>query len=150
MPGQRLGTPDFAQRDPYRQNGNRRLARFAAILLVIRGIYSSKFSPTEAAGVTAGFCAIVGVLFYPVYRFIHAGDASHSRHSAEEYSETTGFLERIVIAREPALPPIADIKFAMSAFGLIMSTRASGAWRLPVLCIQNGPFGVPVLDAQNW
>lgn len=70
---------------------------FAAIALVIWGIYSGKFSPTEAAGVTAGCCAIVGLLFYPVYRFMYAGDASHSRESAEEYSDTTGFLERIVI-----------------------------------------------------
>ena len=37
---------------------------FLAIGLVVRGIYSGKFSPTEAAGVTAGFCLILGVITY--------------------------------------------------------------------------------------
>ena len=35
---------------------------FIAIFIVIYGIYSGKFSPTEAAGVTVGFCFIAGVL----------------------------------------------------------------------------------------
>lgn len=39
---------------------------FFAIGLVIWGIYTGKFSPTEAAGVTAGFCMIVGLLMYPI------------------------------------------------------------------------------------
>ncbi len=43
---------------------------FFAILLVIWGIYSGKFSPTEAAGVTAGFCLIVGLLSYPLYKML--------------------------------------------------------------------------------
>jgi C4-dicarboxylate transporter DctM subunit len=34
---------------------------FFAIGLVLWGIYTGKFSPTEAAGVTVGFCIIVGV-----------------------------------------------------------------------------------------
>lgn len=38
---------------------------FFAIGLVIWGIYTGKFSPTEAAGVTAGFCLIVGLVMYP-------------------------------------------------------------------------------------
>ena len=38
---------------------------FFAIGLVIWGIYTGKFSPTEAAGVTAGFCMIVGLVMYP-------------------------------------------------------------------------------------
>lgn len=70
---------------------------FGAILLVIWGIYSGKFSPTEAAGVTAGFCAIVGVLFYPLYRLVHKGDVAETREKAEEYSDDTGFLERVII-----------------------------------------------------
>jgi C4-dicarboxylate transporter DctM subunit len=36
---------------------------FIAIGIVIYGIYSGKFSPTEAAGVTAGFCLLAGILF---------------------------------------------------------------------------------------
>ena len=43
---------------------------FFAILLVIWGIYSGKFSPTEAAGVTAGFCLIVGLVVYPLYSML--------------------------------------------------------------------------------
>jgi len=90
---------------------------FAAILLVIWGIYSGKFSPTEAAGVTAGFCTIVGLIFYPLYKFLHRNrvasaeaisreaDAALSAQdtvgkgnlAAEEFSERTGYLERFVI-----------------------------------------------------
>lgn len=43
---------------------------FFAIGLVVWGIYSGKFSPTEAAGVTAGFCLIVGVVMYPFGRLM--------------------------------------------------------------------------------
>ena len=94
---------------------------FGAIVLVIWGIYSGKFSPTEAAGVTAGFCMIVGLLFYPIYRIVHrdkaagrdrteqeeeakeeaelsaADRAGRGNPAVEQYSEHTGYLERIVI-----------------------------------------------------
>jgi TRAP-type C4-dicarboxylate transport system permease large subunit len=63
---------------------------FGAIGLVIWGIYSGKFSPTEAAGVTAGFCAIVGVM-------LHKGDTAEDRAKFEEYSDDTGYLERTII-----------------------------------------------------
>ena len=43
---------------------------FFAIGLVLWGIYTGKFSPTEAAGVTSGFCLIVGLVCYPVYRLV--------------------------------------------------------------------------------
>ena len=39
---------------------------FFAIGLVLWGIYTGKFSPTEAAGVTVGFCAFVGLICYPL------------------------------------------------------------------------------------
>lgn len=42
---------------------------FFAIGLVLWGIYTGKFSPTEAAGVTVGFCTIVGLISLPLYRF---------------------------------------------------------------------------------
>ncbi|MGF1594081.1 MAG: TRAP transporter large permease [Kiloniellaceae bacterium] len=38
---------------------------FFAILLVIWGIYTGAFSPTEAAGITAGFCMLAGLIMYP-------------------------------------------------------------------------------------
>ena len=40
---------------------------FAAIGLVIWGIYSGIFSPTEAAGITAGFCLIAGLVSHLLY-----------------------------------------------------------------------------------
>jgi TRAP-type C4-dicarboxylate transport system permease large subunit len=43
---------------------------FFAIGLVLWGIYSGKFSPTEAAGVTVGFCIIVGMISYPLNKII--------------------------------------------------------------------------------
>ncbi len=46
---------------------------FFAIALVIWGIYAGKFSPTEAAGVTAGFCLIVGVVMRPIHNMLGGG-----------------------------------------------------------------------------
>jgi C4-dicarboxylate transporter DctM subunit len=46
---------------------------FFAIGLVLWGIYTGKFSPTEAAGVTVGFCVIVGFLCLPLYKLISRG-----------------------------------------------------------------------------
>ncbi|MEO9518430.1 MAG: TRAP transporter large permease [Paracoccaceae bacterium] len=42
---------------------------FFAIGLVLWGIYTGKFSPTEAAGVTVGFCIIVGMISFPLNKF---------------------------------------------------------------------------------
>ncbi|WP_343564564.1 TRAP transporter large permease [Kiloniella sp. b19] len=41
---------------------------FFAIGLVLWGIYTGKFSPTEAAGVTVGFCMLAGLISLPLYR----------------------------------------------------------------------------------
>ncbi|MGB7269473.1 MAG: TRAP transporter large permease [Albidovulum sp.] len=46
---------------------------FFAIGLVLWGIYTGKFSPTEAAGVTVGFCIIVGLISYPLNKLIGTG-----------------------------------------------------------------------------
>ncbi|MCK0100721.1 TRAP transporter large permease [Pseudohalocynthiibacter sp. F2068] len=43
---------------------------FFAIGLVLWGIYTGKFSPTEAAGVTVGFCIIVGVICFPINKMM--------------------------------------------------------------------------------
>lgn len=43
---------------------------FFAIGLVLWGIYTGKFSPTEAAGVTVGFCVIVGFLCLPIHKLM--------------------------------------------------------------------------------
>jgi TRAP-type C4-dicarboxylate transport system permease large subunit len=43
---------------------------FFAIGLVLWGIYTGKFSPTEAAGVTVGFCVIAGLVSYPLNKLL--------------------------------------------------------------------------------
>jgi TRAP-type C4-dicarboxylate transport system permease large subunit len=43
---------------------------FFAIGLVLWGIYTGKFSPTEAAGVTVGFCMIAGFVSYPLNKIM--------------------------------------------------------------------------------
>lgn len=43
---------------------------FFAIGLVLWGIYTGKFSPTEAAGVTVGFCVIAGLVSYPLNKMM--------------------------------------------------------------------------------
>ena len=43
---------------------------FFAIGLVLWGIYTGKFSPTEAAGVTVGFGIIVGLISYPLNKMM--------------------------------------------------------------------------------
>ncbi|WP_368185347.1 TRAP transporter large permease [Aestuariibius sp. HNIBRBA575] len=47
---------------------------FFAIGLVLWGIYTGKFSPTEAAGVTVGFCIIVGFICLPFYKSLGIKD----------------------------------------------------------------------------
>ena len=46
---------------------------FFAIGLVLWGIYTGKFSPTEAAGVTVGFGIIVGLVSFPLNKIMGAG-----------------------------------------------------------------------------
>ena len=58
---------------------------FFAIGLVLWGIYTGKFSPTEAAGVTVGFCVIVGFLCLPLYRVL--GPKEDRDISEVSYSE---------------------------------------------------------------
>jgi len=43
---------------------------FFAIGLVLWGIYTGAFSPTEAAGVTAGFGVIAGIVCYPIHKWL--------------------------------------------------------------------------------
>ena len=61
---------------------------FFAIGLVLWGIYTGKFSPTEAAGVTVGFCALVGLLCYPLNKVM----GSSSELPVEEKSTMSMFV----------------------------------------------------------
>lgn len=47
---------------------------FFAIGLVLWGIYTGKFSPTEAAGVTVGFCILTGLICYPLNKIMGSVD----------------------------------------------------------------------------
>jgi TRAP-type C4-dicarboxylate transport system permease large subunit len=62
---------------------------FFAIGLVLWGIYTGKFSPTEAAGVTVGFCIIAGLLSYPINKIM--------KNSSETPVEQKGWSEMFVV-----------------------------------------------------
>jgi TRAP-type C4-dicarboxylate transport system permease large subunit len=65
---------------------------FFAIGLVLWGIYTGKFSPTEAAGVTVGFCVIAGLVSHPINRIMGArGDVSPTDKSFAEMIVVEGF-----------------------------------------------------------
>lgn len=64
---------------------------FFAIGLVLWGIYTGKFSPTEAAGVTVGFCVIVGFLCLPLHRL-----ASTARGEQVDIAQR-GYTEMLVV-----------------------------------------------------
>jgi C4-dicarboxylate transporter, DctM subunit len=65
---------------------------FFAIGLVLWGIYTGKFSPTEAAGVTVGFCIIVALVSRPLYRLINGG-----RAESEDLTRTPGWIEMVLV-----------------------------------------------------
>ncbi len=67
---------------------------FFAILLVIWGIYSGAFSPTEAAGVTAGFCLIAGLVMYPLAKRLHHALPGETPGALPD---DAGFFARLII-----------------------------------------------------
>ncbi len=66
---------------------------FFAIGLVLWGIYTGKFSPTEAAGVTVGFCIIVGFVSLPIFKLMGSPseDRDFKERSITEYLVVKGF-----------------------------------------------------------
>lgn len=65
---------------------------FFAIGLVLWGIYTGKFSPTEAAGVTVGFCVIAGLISYPLNKILGSDrDRPLSEKSFAEMFVVEGF-----------------------------------------------------------
>lgn len=66
---------------------------FFAIGLVLWGIYTGKFSPTEAAGVTVGFCVIVGLVCLPIFKILNksAADKSASEKRFADMLVVEGF-----------------------------------------------------------
>jgi C4-dicarboxylate transporter DctM subunit len=69
---------------------------FFAIGLVIWGIYAGKFSPTEAAGVTAGFCLIVGLVMWPIHNML-------SRSSGGSFAAETIVIPGFLPTQLPAI-----------------------------------------------
>ena len=74
---------------------------FFAIGLVLWGIYTGKFSPTEAAGVTVGFCVIVGLLCLPIYKFL--GEKDNSRPVNQKRFSEMLVVEGFKITELPAI-----------------------------------------------
>ncbi|MEO9862695.1 MAG: TRAP transporter large permease [Yoonia sp.] len=73
---------------------------FFAIGLVLWGIYTGKFSPTEAAGVTVGFCMLVGLLCFPLNKIM----GSSADLPAEEKSVLSMFVvEGFTLLQLPAI-----------------------------------------------
>src|SRR6056297_3246404 len=65
---------------------------FFAIGLVLWGIYTGKFSPTEAAGVTVGFCIIVALVSRPIYLLMNRGQSEN-----EDLTRTPGWVEMVLV-----------------------------------------------------
>ena len=63
---------------------------FFAIGLVLWGIYTGKFSPTEAAGVTVGFCVIVGLVCLPIFKILN-------KSAAEKSASEKRFADMLVV-----------------------------------------------------
>ena len=73
---------------------------FFAIGLVLWGIYTGKFSPTEAAGVTVGFCVIAGLICYPLNKIMaRQGD----RPATEKYYSEMFVVEGFKITEVPSI-----------------------------------------------
>ena len=73
---------------------------FFAIGLVLWGIYTGKFSPTEAAGVTVGFCVMAGLICYPLNKIMaRQGD----RHVTEKYFSEMFVVEGFKITEVPSI-----------------------------------------------
>ncbi len=70
---------------------------FAAIGLVIWGIYAGIFSPTEAAGVTAGFCLIAGLLSYLLYKVFFPGIDPHAERDRAADADVGGLFQQILV-----------------------------------------------------
>ena len=74
---------------------------FFAIGLVLWGIYTGKFSPTEAAGVTVGFGIIAGLVSLPLYRLFETGGPD--RPVAEKSFREMLIVEGFKVTELPAI-----------------------------------------------
>jgi TRAP-type C4-dicarboxylate transport system permease large subunit len=107
---------------------------FFAIGLVLWGIYTGKFSPTEAAGVTVGFCVIVGFLCMPLHRLLSRGadpDEARAERSVGRMLVVRGFgpLELPSITMRSAqitgiLAPLIAVSVVMQQILSVLGAQA--------------------------
>ncbi len=95
---------------------------FFAIGLVLWGIYTGKFSPTEAAGVTVGFCVIVGFLSLPIFRMMGSPseERSFKERSITEYLVVKGFSPTELPSITMRSAQIAGILAPLIAVSVVM------------------------------
>jgi C4-dicarboxylate transporter, DctM subunit len=73
---------------------------FFAIGLVLWGIYTGKFSPTEAAGVTVGFCVLAGLVSYPLNKIM---GSNHDKPATEKSYLEMFVVEGFTIPQVPSI-----------------------------------------------
>lgn len=73
---------------------------FLAIGLVLWGIYTGKFSPTEAAGVTVGFCILAGLISHPLNRIM---GTDHDRPATEKSYAEMFVVQGFTIPQIPSI-----------------------------------------------
>ncbi|GLQ36013.1 integral membrane protein [Amylibacter marinus] len=95
---------------------------FFAIGLVLWGIYTGKFSPTEAAGVTVGFCIIVGFVSLPIFKMMGSPseDRDFKERSVSEYLVVKGFGPRELPSITMRSAQIAGILAPLIAVSVVM------------------------------
>jgi C4-dicarboxylate transporter, DctM subunit len=94
---------------------------FFAIGLVLWGIYTGKFSPTEAAGVTVGFCIIVGLICYPLNRLLGSKDDKRVRDTSyAEMAVVEGFTLREIPSIVVRSAQITGILAPLIAVSVVM------------------------------
>lgn len=94
---------------------------FFAIGLVLWGIYTGKFSPTEAAGVTVGFCIIAGLLSWVANHVLHMNmDKDWSEKSYAEILVVEGFTLKDIPGITMRSAQISGVLAPLIAISVVM------------------------------
>lgn len=94
---------------------------FFAIGLVLWGIYTGKFSPTEAAGVTVGFCIIAGLVSWALTRILRLNtDKNWEEKSYGEMLVVEGFTLRQIPGITMRSAEITGILAPLIAISVVM------------------------------
>ncbi len=99
---------------------------FFAIGLVLWGIYTGKFSPTEAAGVTVGFGVIVGFVCLPIYKLMNIDeDRPIDQRGISEMIVVKGFGPRELPSITMRSAQITGILAPLIAISVVMQQNLS-------------------------